>query len=61
MCYTMIREMEHLSCEERPGEFGLFSLEKGRLSFPKADLIVAFQCLKGAYKKQERDFYKGVD
>jgi len=44
----MIQGMEHLSCEERMRELGLFSLEKRRLW---GGLTVAFQYLNRACKK----------
>ncbi|KAK4818196.1 LOW QUALITY PROTEIN: hypothetical protein QYF61_008580 [Mycteria americana] len=44
----MITGMEHLSYEERLRELGLFSMAKRRL---QADLIAAFQYIKGACKK----------
>ena len=52
----MIRGLEHLSCEERLRELGLFSLEKRRL---RGDLIVAFRFPKGPTGKMERDCLSG--
>ena len=52
----MLRGMEHLFYEDRLRDLGLFGLKRRRLP---GDRIPAFQYLKGAYKKVERDFLQG--
>ena len=51
----MIRGLEHLSCEDRLRQLGLFSLEKRRL---RAQFIEAFQYIKRAYMKHGERFFK---
>ena len=53
----MIQGMEHLSCEDRLRKLVLFSL--GRSSLRK-DLIVAFQNIKGGYKKEGNRLFHGT-
>ena len=52
------QRLEHLFYEERLRELDLFNLEKRRL---QGDLLVAFQYLKGAYKKEEERLFTRVD
>jgi len=50
----MIQGLEHLSCEDRLRELGLFSLEKRTC---QGDLIAACQYLKGAYRKEGESLF----
>jgi len=50
----MIRELEHISYEERVRELGLFRLEKRRL---QGDLNAAFQYLNGVYRKDRGNIF----
>ena len=49
--------LEGRDFEERLRGLGLFSLEKRRL---QGDLILAFQCIKGAYKKDRERLFTGA-
>jgi len=50
----MMRRLKHLLYKDRLRELGLFSLEKRRLH---ADLLAAFQYLKGAYRKAGEELF----
>ena len=52
----MIIGLKHLPCGDWLRELGLCSLEKRR---HQGDLIAAFQCLKGAYRKAQEGFLEG--
>ncbi|KFQ26490.1 hypothetical protein N332_03106, partial [Mesitornis unicolor] len=51
---NMIRRLEHLPCEDRLRDLGLFSLEKRIL---QRDLIAVFQFLTGDYRKAREGLF----
>ena len=53
----MIHGREYLSYEDRLRELGLFRLKKRRL---QGDLIAAFRCLKGSYRKEGNRLFSRV-
>ncbi|KFP71617.1 hypothetical protein N310_11453, partial [Acanthisitta chloris] len=50
----MTTELEHLSYDDRPREFGFYSLEEKRL---RKSLITVFQYLKGTCKRVEEELF----
>ncbi|PKU38518.1 hypothetical protein llap_11182 [Limosa lapponica baueri] len=50
----MMRELEHLSSEDRLTELGLFSLQKRRVW---GDLIAVLDYIKGACRKDRKGFF----
>ena len=54
----MIKEVEHLSYEEKLRKLSFFSLEKRRFL---RDLIVTFQYLRGAYKQEGDQVFRWHD
>ena len=54
----MMRGLEHLFCEDRLKELGMFSLQKRKL---QGDFSMAFQHLKGDYKQEGNQISAWLD